>query len=324
MHMPKSMEMVPKERLGLPPLLSQWAFAYYLSFFFLIFLYIGLTFFTLPSDMTLRHYHLTPAHYHELIIPIVIFIMIIWLASFYGSVKIKSYAALIRGSADGRAFNIIGNGLIVLTLSSPFMSDLTGIFNLFGRHNDGIHPALTVINNYVGLVLMAAALLLIAFGAEKLSALAVHKRQPWQEKVWVAIFIIFSSLYSYFLIAQPPAASLGQRVYYLPHWLVLISIAIPYLYIWYRGFKGAAEIYAYQKNVRGKLYKSALTYLAIGIGLVVASSILTRVIATASTHLGNLTLNPILIIIYGLLIVMAAGFLLIAVGAKRLRQIEEA
>lgn len=324
MHMPKSMEIAPKARLNQPPLLNQWALIYYFSFFFLVFLYIGLTFFTLPNNTTLHHYHLTPARYHELLIPIVFFIMIIWLTSFYGSIKIKSYASLIRGSADGRAFNIIGNGLIVLTLSSPFMSDLAGIFNLFSRHNDGIHPALTVINNYVGLVLMAASLLLIAAGAEKLSALALHKRQPWQEKAWVAIFITFSSLYSYFLIAQPPAANFGQRVYYLPHWLVLISIAIPYLYIWYRGFKGAAEIYYYQKNVRGRLYKSALTYLAIGIGLVVASSILTRVISTASTHLGNLTLSPILIIIYGLLIVMAAGFLLIALGAKRLRQIEEA
>lgn len=324
MHMSKSMEIAPTRRLGSPPLLNQWAFVYYLSFFFLAFLYIGLTFFSLPDSSTLHHYHLTPTHYHELLIPIVIFIELIWLASLYGSVKIKSYAWLIRDSADGRAFNTIGNGIMVLTLSSPFISDLTSIFNIISRHNHDLHPTLTIISNYVGVVLMAAALMLIAAGAERLLAQAVRKRSLWAEKAWVAIFIIFSSVYSYFLVGQPPAANYNQRVYYLPHWIVLLSIVIPYLYIWYRGFKGAADIYTYQKNVRGKLYKKALIYLAAGIGLVVASSILTRVLTTASAHLSRMNLSPILIIIYALLIIMATGFLLLAVGAKKLRQIEEA
>jgi hypothetical protein len=64
--------------------------------------------------------------------------------------------------------------------------------------------------------------------------------------------------------------------------------------------------------------------VALGIAVVVLGSVLTRVFISISTTITNLKLTPILIIIYGLLSVIAAGYILIAIGAKKLRKIEEA
>jgi hypothetical protein len=170
---------------------------------------------------------------------------------------------------------------------------------------------------------MAVALSLIAGGAEKLAALANRKHLQLPENFWVLGFIIISSLYGYFLISQPSEKSLAVRPYYLPHWAVLVTLAMPYLYFWYRGFKGAYMLFEYQKNVRGWLYKKALRYLAAGVSVVVLSSVLTRMLTTIPSQLNHLNLTPVLVIIFGLLAVIAIGYGLIALGANRLRKIEE-
>jgi hypothetical protein len=63
--------------------------------------------------------------------------------------------------------------------------------------------------------------------------------------------------------------------------------------------------------------------LALGISAVVVSSVAVRFLATASTQVSRLSLTPVLFIIYGFLVLLGAGFALIAYGATRMRRIEE-
>jgi hypothetical protein len=46
-------------------------------------------------------------------------------------------------------------------------------------------------------------------------------------------------------------------------------------------------------------------------------------LTTVSTRLTQLSLTPILFILYALIVIDAAGFVLIAIGANKLKQIEE-
>jgi len=62
----------------------------------------------------------------------------------------------------------------------------------------------------------------------------------------------------------------------------------------------------------------------MGIAIVVLGSVITRIIYSISPAITNLRITPILVIIYALLVVIAAGYTLIAIGAKKLRKIEEA
>jgi hypothetical protein len=171
--------------------------------------------------------------------------------------------------------------------------------------------------------LEAAAFILIARSGEALYGLVRSKLKPTVQKIWVLLFITISTLYSFYLVIRPVHDSPASRVYFLPDWLLLVTIVIPYLYIWYLGLNASYCIYVYQRKITGKLYKSALRLVSAGISLVIVSSIITRTITSLSAKLTTLHLTPLLYIIYGLLIIDGAGFVLLAAGARRLRRIEE-
>src|SRR5437868_12331027 len=76
--------------------------------------YILLTLLPKPDRSVLQHYHLSHAGYYWIIVPVVIYIICVWIAGLYGSIIFKSYAHSIKKSSDGRALNIISLGLLVL------------------------------------------------------------------------------------------------------------------------------------------------------------------------------------------------------------------
>lgn len=310
---------VKKRRVSSPPSSK----LYIAGVMILAAFYLCLVFIPGPDASTLQHYHLSNSAYRGIILPIIIFLLAIWVASFYGALMASSYTHIIGRSKDGHAFRFISRGLLLLALTLPVSSCLTSVVNLVGRTRSTWLETLTIVNNYINIALMAAALLLIAIGAEKLGALIQNKIKPWPERLWVFIFIVFSSTYGYLLVSQPMHNGFVRRVYYLPHWLTLVTMAIPYLYVWYRGLWGAQIMYQYQKNVGGKLYKQALRHLAAGISIVILSSIVARTLTTTSTRLSGLSVGPVLIIIYAFLGLMAVGYILIASGAKKLKKIEE-
>jgi hypothetical protein len=286
--------------------------------------YVVLTLTHTPNSAILHQYHLTETGYHWLLASILVIFGIMWSASLFGSLVFKSYSSLIRTSSDGKALQAISGGLLILSIALPINSCISSINAVVIGHHPELLPKLTIINNYVSVFLMGAAMIFIAIGAEQLYKLARNRPRLIVQRLWVIGFIIGSSLYSYFIVIQPIHTPLDKRVYFLPDLLLVCSIAIPYLVFWYLGLNAAYQINSYRANIRGFLYKSALRYLAVGITVVIASSITTRLIVTVSSRLSHLSLTPLLFVIYGLLIIDAAGFILIAIGASRLRKIEEA
>lgn len=285
--------------------------------------YIGLSFLIPPDKAALKQYHLSVGGARALTASFVIPITIIWLAGLYGSLKMKGYAQLVRKSKEGPAFYYLALGIIVLVITQPLNAVLGSLLAFTARHHTTWAPSLTIIYNYLSLIFMATGLVIIALGAEKLVNLVRIKYSFWYRQIWMLAFIALSSIYSYFIIAQPIHTSLSRRSYFMPNWLILLTIAIPYLFFWYRGFFAASAIFSYQKKVKGSVYKGSLSYLAAGIALVVVSSIAIRFISTASTQISRLSLTPVLFIIYGFLVLLGAGFLLITYGAKKLWMIEE-
>jgi hypothetical protein len=296
---------------------------YVILFAALVIAYILLTYFSKPDKIVLSHYHLSRVGYYWLVSTFVALIVLISLAGLYGSLMVKRYADLIKSSPDGKALNLIGNGFLTLSITVPLSSVISNIVGQLAKRHHSWQPALTITNNYINVVLAAVAFILIARGADELYKLSPRKRiRPLPQKFWVFLFIVASSLFSYFIDFESNAHN-SVKSYYLPGWLLIVSIAIPYLYFWYRGIKAAYNIFLFQKYTMGYIYKSALKYLAAGITFVIVSSVLTQVLVSASPSLSSLSLTPILWIIYGFLAVDAVGYLLITVGAKRLRQIEE-
>jgi hypothetical protein len=139
------------------------------------------------------------------------------------------------------------------------------------------------------------------------------------------VFVVGGVLYCYLTFRRFDPSSLGStnNPYALPIWLMLLTVIIPYLYAWFVGLLAAYEITTYTKQVRGVLYKQALHLLVIGLLAVIIGSITLQYVSSVAPAAGHLTLNYRLLLITLFRVVDGIGFVLIAIGALRLRKIEE-
>ena len=289
----------------------------------LIVAYLGLTLLSTPDAATLAHYHLSSAGARALIYSVSIPIAIIWTIGAYGSVKMKDYSQIIKKSKEGGPMNMISDGLMFLVLAQVLSSVIGAVFVKIEHHHPSWLSTMTIINNYLSVLLLGIALCIIALGGWGLNNLVRNNSQGYFQQIITGFFIVLSSIYSYFIIVEPIHTPLARRLYYMPDWLILLTLAIPYLVFWYLGVLGAYFIYNYQKHIKGAVYKGSLSYVAAGITMVIVSSIAVRFLSTVSTSISRLKLTPVLFIIYVFLALVAVGFLLIAYGAKKLRRIEE-
>jgi hypothetical protein len=132
-------------------------------------------------------------------------------------------------------------------------------------------------------------------------------------------------LYCYLIFRQLGSISFGSTAdpYYLPLWLMVTTVTIPYLYAWFIGLLAAYEISAYSRHIRGLLYKQSLWLLAIGLVVVIGSSVTLQYINSVGPRAGYLLLNYHLLFLSCCRIIGSCGYALIALGAIRLKKIEE-
>jgi hypothetical protein len=103
----------------------------------------------------------------------------------------------------------------------------------------------------------------------------------------------------------------------------MFTIIIPYLYAWFEGLACAYNFMLYSKNIKGFLYKKAFFQLSIGLAITVAGFIFIQFITSTLGVNTNKTLDYILVLIYILLGVLIIGLGIMALGAKKLKKIEE-
>jgi hypothetical protein len=106
-------------------------------------------------------------------------------------------------------------------------------------------------------------------------------------------------------------------------WLLVLTIIIPYLYAWFIGLLAAFEITVVARQAKGILYRQALRLLAGGVSVVIAGLITIQYVRSVFPSGGKLSLGLVLLLIYLVYLIVAAGFVLITLGANRLKKIEE-
>jgi hypothetical protein len=103
---------------------------------------------------------------------------------------------------------------------------------------------------------------------------------------------------------------------------VLLTIVVPYIYSWYLGLLAAYELHIYTKKVKGIIFRKSWNTVAFGIVWIIISSIMLQYFATVSAKLNDFSLQTVMLLIYSLLPIIAVGYVLVAIGAKRLTKIE--
>ncbi len=291
-------------------------------------IYIGLALLDPIEQSQLARLQITRLQANLLLITIIAPLLSIWLAAFYGYARFKDYAEHIHGTRDGDAFSYIANGLGVLALSLPVTSIVSSIFNYFGDKNPDLIPSFTIISNYFAIGFAFVAFMIIYRGAKSLSRVVSARKAKFPRYIRYYVFLAaLSLLYIYLTFTNPirhqPNKENQEAIYYLPDWLILFTVVIPYIIIWLIGLRAFLYIKYYQRRVKGELYKKSLKQLSFGLGGVVVISIVLQYLTAFTSVFDALSLQPLLATIYLLLVVYAVGFILIALGAKKLKKIEE-
>lgn len=301
----------------------------------LFFLFLGLaivyalvTLLTPPDARSLNRYGLSSGGAKFLSLTIVVPYIAIWFTAFYGYMKFKKYSEAIEKSKDGKAMSKIADGLLALALSMPIGAVVAALGTAWRSNNPDILPETVIVNNYTNLFLVLIAFYLIYNGAKNLPGVYDTKISVSKNNYFLlGIFAVFSLSYAYLALSDPASqyatADTLRASYYLPDWLLLLTVVIPYIVAWYLGFRSVLYMLDYLANVPGKIYRKSLQYLAVGIFFAVLSIITLRFLTSMTSWFSDQQLKIVLLVLYLLLIVIATGYVFIAKGAKKLQQIEE-
>lgn len=312
--------MVKLLRIPILRSLSAMTYCVLLSALFLL-LVLGL-----PANTTaMRDYQLSSAQYHILLLIVVIPIVASWFAAFYGYTRIRQYAQSLKKSSDSGAFHHLADGNAWIAWGLPVPAILTITLNTLADAHPNLKPTAIIITNYINLLIPLVAFTLISAGSRDLASRASIRVSLASSRSIMVVFASLGVLFCYltFRNFDLTTVSSSHNPYFLPIWLVVASITIPYLYAWLAGLLAAYEIAALGKQAKGLLYSKALRLFALGLIAVIASSIALQYVNSGISRTGHLSLNSRLLTTYLIRVVAVVGYLLMADGARSLRKIEE-
>lgn len=294
---------------------SKLFYAYLIS----ILVYAGFVILPAPQQAVLFQYNLSATDLRVIDLTIILLMAAIWYAGLYGFAKLNTYTKLIRKEKDGRQAAKLTRGVFFLVIWLPVSSTLSAILNFAAARHPGALPAITVIENYVSLALPLLGFIFIGAGANGLTGL-IRQRPSYRVIHALIILLIYISLvYTHLVVTT----SGRDTVYHLSLWGILLTLVAPYIYMWFTGLIAAYQIYRYQQKVMGIVYRKGWALLGFGIGWLIIMSIGFQYLNTLTVHLRELSIYALLAIVYSVLLVLAVGFVLIALGARRLQKIEE-
>ncbi len=280
----------------------------------------------LPANkIAKQQYNLSEVGYHVLLFIVVLPLFLIWFGAFYSYARLRQYSESITNSPEGQDFSKLAKGFTWLAWGAVLTSIVSLILNSIANDHPGFHGTALIIANYLTLAVPLIGYHFLAFGARGLTTRAKVVSNGLSAKIWVGFFALIAVVYFWLTVQHVNLDSFTStdNAYYLPAWLLIVSVVIPYLYTWFIGFRAAHDMYLYSKYVDGLLYKKAMRSLAFGFVAVIDSSIAVQYLRSAVPRTGRLSLNVVLLLINIIYIFMATGYIFISIGARRLRKIEE-
>lgn len=278
-----------------------------------------------PNHSSLLRYHLTNSNFHVLIFVFSLPLMMIWFPAFFAYAKLRLYALSIEKTAEGADYLRLSYGVQWLAWALPVTAIATQLFNGISNANAGFHPAAVIITNYISVALPLIGFTLIGSATRGLLGHVKLRLSLNDTRLIGVVLAIAGVLFCYFTLRKFNLNSLSStdNPYFLPIWLMLLTVAIPYLYAWFVGIVATYEMFRFSRHVRGLLYRQALSMLAGGLISVVISSIALQYISTINPRTGAIVIGANLVFGYIFRVLAGVGFVLIAFGIARLKKIED-
>jgi hypothetical protein len=219
----------------------------------LIGLYLVEVFLIPPDSSTLLKYNLSATSARLLSLSVVTPLIIIWSIAMYGYICLSRYAESIRNTPDGAALNQLSHGILALALWLPANSVLQNALTYVRHNNPSLTEGIVITTNYINIILLLTVAYLIWKGSRQLlGTLKQSARQINRRYLYIGTILV-GTLLSYLVLFNPAkavAGSSGVAAYYLPDWLLITTILIPYLIIWYLGMEAVQNIHTYRSRVK--------------------------------------------------------------------------
>ncbi len=281
---------------------------------------------TLLAPLTPNKFNLSTSKTHLLQAAIALPIIIIWAIAVYGAERFMRYTAKIKADKDGKALSKVALGLSLLIAASIFNA-VFGVLRGWA-FRDGWLEGYTIVANYLGILLPAVAYIFMFRGSVALLRLTGIKKSFFVSSLsLVGLLIAIGIVYTFIMFnydyrnSTPDPSKYSS--FYLNDFAILITIIIPYLISWSLGIIAIFNIGAYQRHVKGTIYKSALFRVVVGTLWVTVFYILLQMLVALSTYLSKAGVAAILLFLYLIILLYAAGFLIIASGTRKLNAIEK-
>jgi hypothetical protein len=291
----------------------------------LVLVYVLLILLLPASHATIRAYHLSTLEYHTILFAVTLPSMLAWLAAFFGYAKLRQYVYSIRKTPEGAYFDKLATGCAWLAWSLPLAAILSLLLSGLANQWPSFYPTSIILSNYLNLLFPLIAFSIIGIASRGLVNQSKLKFSLTSVRVIMVLFLIVGVLYCYLTFKHFDLTSLGSthNPYFLPIWLMVLSVIIPYLYAWFVGLLAAYEITLFSQEADGVLYRQALRLLVLGLIVVIASSIALQYMSGIRPRVGHLIFGYQIVVTSIFRLIGGGGFVLLAMGASRLKKIEE-
>lgn len=269
-----------------------------------------------------RQHKLSVSNKHPLLIALTIALpeIFIWIVAFVGAVRFKKYASSIRGHADGGALNSIANGLLLIG-TYVVVLPLSGAVVTLVRPTSFLQPAVAIENHLPIAIFLLASWFLLQ-GARSLNGIVplTVRRAHWAGLAVAVGLLMAAFAYMFYQEGAQSAIDQGIPRFVLPRGVLLVTYVLPHVLSWVAGLYVCLSLANYARHSKGAIYRGMFRLACLGILIVLLCTLLAQIIIMSSRGVHGLNLT--LLLIYGLLLLTLAGFLLLYEGARQLEKIE--
>ena len=300
--------------------------------------------FTSPIDPENRYGLTDPTTVRLIQVSFVLPIMVIWGFGAYAVNGLRKYLDLIKGTPEEAGLSRISLGIALLLLGfafNTFVGSIRGHYNPINNYHDvlglidgdttrlDVLRGFVILNHYLSVLWTVLPYTFMFIGSWLLVKTSGLVKNLTSKLFFPAFALILASMMYLMLFFQNPIRQeplrpdLGQlATYYLPDMIVLATIVLPYIIAWGLGLVASLAVDVYRDKVQGVVYREALSKLSIGFLTIVATSILFQIVGTLGNAFLNWSLAAILILVYVLVGLLGVGYVIFALGVKRLSKIE--
>jgi len=250
---------------------------------------------------------------------------IIWFTAFYGYNKLKQYARSVRETPEGLGYEGLARGFTWLSWGLLVPVTITIVLHAISGQNPNFNASAIIISNYISLIFPLIAFSIINNASHRLVSRRGEDTTLSANKLIMILFIVLGVAYCYLVFKHIDGHGLtdSNNPYMIPVWLIITTIVIPYLYAWFVGLLAAYDLHRLSKRAKGVLYRQALSLLSRGATLVIVSLISVQYLRSVVPRTGHFSLSMTLVTTYLIFIIMMFGFIMISLGASRLKRMED-